>query len=330
MLLWASAFIGIRSAGRSFGPGELALFRLAVGTAVLGVLMAIRRERLPRGRDLLLVGTAGVAWFAVYNLALNAGERRVDAGTAAMLVNVGPLLIVLFAGLILREGFPRALSIGLLVAFAGAVVVGWASSRGGATSLAGVGLCLLAAVTSAAGVIAQKPALVRVSALSATFTGCAIGLLVCLPFTGGLLDTLHTAPAGAVWTVVYLGVFPTAIAFTTWAFALRFTTAGRLGVTTYVVPALVLVLGAMLLHETPPAGAIVGGGLCLAGVAMSRIRGRRPGPGGEPPAEMAPEVTSSAGPAPPEVASGSGPGPPEVSGRRLPVSRPGTRADPPG
>lgn len=251
--------------------------------------MVIRRERLPRGRDLLLVATAGVAWFAVYNVALNAGERRVDAGTAAMLVNVGPLLIVLFAGLLLREGFPRALSVGLLVSFAGAVVVGWATSRGGATSLVGVGLCLLAAVTSAAGVIAQKPALARVSALSATFTGCAIGLLVLLPFTGGLVRTLRTAPAGAIWTVAYLGVFPTAIAFTTWAFALRFTTAGRLGVTTYVVPALVLLLGAVLLHEIPPTGALVGG-LCLAGVAVSRIRRRRPAP----------------------------------------VSRPGSRADPPG
>ena len=50
----------------------------------------------------------GLLWFGVYNVALNEGERYVDAGTAAMLVNVGPILIALLAGVILKEGFrPR-------------------------------------------------------------------------------------------------------------------------------------------------------------------------------------------------------------------------------
>jgi drug/metabolite transporter (DMT)-like permease len=48
---------------------------------------------------------------------LNSGERRVDAGTAAMLVNVGPVLIAILAGLLLHEGFPRALFAGCAVAF---------------------------------------------------------------------------------------------------------------------------------------------------------------------------------------------------------------------
>ena len=50
----------------------------------------------------------GVLWLGVYNVALNAAERRVDAGTAAMLVNVGPILIAILAGTLLHgEGFPR-------------------------------------------------------------------------------------------------------------------------------------------------------------------------------------------------------------------------------
>jgi drug/metabolite transporter (DMT)-like permease len=48
----------------------------------------------PAERNLALVVAAGVVWFGGYNLALNAAEQLVDAGTAAMLVSVGPLLIV--------------------------------------------------------------------------------------------------------------------------------------------------------------------------------------------------------------------------------------------
>jgi drug/metabolite transporter (DMT)-like permease len=76
--------------------------------------------------------------------------------------------------------------------------------------------------------------------------------------------------------MVYLGAVPTAIAFSTWAYALARTDAGRLGVTTYLVPPLVILLAWILLDEVPPFLAVVGGVVCLAGVAVSRRRSRRP------------------------------------------------------
>jgi drug/metabolite transporter (DMT)-like permease len=78
------------------------------------------------------------------------------------------------------------------------------------------------------------------------------------------------APASAVIWTAYLGVFPTAIGFLTWAFALSRTEAGRLGVTTYLVPAVSVVLAWLLLGEVPRLLALFGGALCLAGVAVSR------------------------------------------------------------
>jgi drug/metabolite transporter (DMT)-like permease len=74
--------------------------------------------------------------------------------------------------------------------------------------------------------------------------------------------------------MVYLGVVPTALAFSTWAYALVRMDAGKLGVTTYLVPPLVILLGWLLLDEVPPALAVVGGAVCLAGVALSRRRTR--------------------------------------------------------
>lgn len=101
---WASAFVGIRSAGRTFSPGALSLGRLVVALLVMGIVMLIRGERLPSRADVHAIapalGAAGILWFGAYNLMLNSGERRVDAGTAAMLVNVGPILIAILAGVV--------------------------------------------------------------------------------------------------------------------------------------------------------------------------------------------------------------------------------------
>src|SRR5215210_575863 len=160
--LWASAFVGIRSAGHDLSPGALALGRLLVASAALGAIALARHEALPARRDLRGIAVCGVLWFALYSVALNAAERRVDAGTAAMLVNVGPILIALLAGFILREGFPRALLAGCAIGFAGAVAIGAATSETGDTPSWGAVLCLVAAFAYAGGVVAQKPLLTRV------------------------------------------------------------------------------------------------------------------------------------------------------------------------
>src|SRR3954469_20311489 len=106
VLLWASAFVAIRDAGAAIDAGPLSLARLLVASAVLGLLVAVRREALPPRRDVPRLVLCGLLWFAAYSVVLNTAEQRVDAGTAAMLVNVGPVLIAVLAGLLLREGFP--------------------------------------------------------------------------------------------------------------------------------------------------------------------------------------------------------------------------------
>jgi drug/metabolite transporter (DMT)-like permease len=258
ILAWASAFVAIRGVGEQVGPGALALGRLLVGTAVLGLLLVPRGWIRPTRRQWALLAVCGVGWFGVYNVALNAAEQTLDAGTTAMLVNIGPILIALFAGLFLGEGFPRRLLGGIAVAFAGVVLIGLAT-RGAGADLAGVLLCILAAVTYAVGVVAQKPVLRGLPPLQVTFTACAIGALCCLPWAGALVDDLGSASGGSITGMVYLGAVPTALAFSTWAYALARMDAGTLGVTTYLVPPLVIALGWLLLDEVPPALAVVGG-----------------------------------------------------------------------
>ncbi|MBV8064409.1 MAG: DMT family transporter [Actinobacteria bacterium] len=281
VVLWASAFVGIRSAGRTFSPGALSLGRLAVAVAALAVIGAVRGERLPTREALRAVAwpllVCGLLWFAAYNVALNAGERHVDAGTAAMLVNVGPILIAVLAGIVLGEGFPRTLFAGLAVAFAGVVVIAVASSTHTATT-GGVLLCLAAACAYAAGVVAQKVILRRLTPVQTVFCCAVIGVLATLPFAPQLARQL--GPAHAEGWVAYLGIGPTALGFITWGFALSRTNAGKLAVTTYLVPPISILLGWLWLSESPASLAYLGGALCLGGVALSRRpsgAGRRAG-----------------------------------------------------
>ncbi|GGZ03327.1 DMT family transporter [Streptomyces nitrosporeus] len=280
VVLWASAFVSIRSAGDAYSPGALALGRLLAGTLVLGAILLVRREGLPGRGAWPGIAGSGLLWFGLYMVVLNWGEREVDAGTAAMVVNTGPLLIALLSAGLLGEGLPRRLLAGMAVSFAGAAVVGVSLSGEEGASVLGVLLCLLAAVAYAGGVVAQKPALRHGSALQVTTFGCLTGTVACLPFAGTLVSEAAAAPVPATLNMVYLGVFPTALAFTTWAYALARTTAGRMGATTYAVPALVVLMSWVLLDEIPAPLAVGGGVLCLAGVALSRSRAGRAGRGG--------------------------------------------------
>ncbi len=272
VVLWASAFIAIRSSATHFGPGSLALGRLLVAGAVLGGVLLARREGFPPRAAWAGIVASGLLWFAAYMFALNWGEREVDAGTAAMIVNVGPILMAILGGWLLKEGFPGKLMAGLAVSFAGAVVVGIATSGGGGSSATGVLLCLAAAITYALGVVLQKPALKHASPLQVTTFGALVGAVACLPFAGQLVSEVGRAPVLATAQVVYLGVFPTALAFTTWAYAVSRTTAGKMGATTYAVPVIVVLMSWLFLDEVPTPLALVGGLLCLCGVAVSRMR----------------------------------------------------------
>lgn len=267
--LWASAFVGIRSASRQLSPEALALGRLTIASVALGILVLARREPLPSRRDLLTIAFVGVSWFGLYNIALMEAERRVDAGTAAMLVNVGPILVAILAGIFLREGFPRLLLVGCGVAFVGAVVIGFATSKHLAPSW-GVVLCLAAALFYAVGVVVQKPLLSRVSPLQITWLASTFGALICLPFAGVLASQLPHVQTSVIGWMAYLAIGPMALGFLTWGYALARTTAGRMGSTTYLVPPIAILLGWLLLGETPPLLAIAGGALCLVGVSVAR------------------------------------------------------------
>ena len=281
LVLWASAFVAIRHLGQVVGPGELSLGRLLVASVALGVLLALRsmrrgvRPQMPQARDWPLLLACGVAWFGVYNISLNAAEQRIDAGTTALVIQIGPLVVALLAAVLLAEPLHRWLVIGMVVGFSGVALIAQGSAGAAHLDPLGVGLALVAALTYAVGVLTQKPLLRRIPPLETTFLACLVGAAVCLPWAGDLVVVLRDGSPATLWWIVYLGVFPTAVAFSTWAYALTHTDAGKLALTTFLVPLIATLMAWLALSEVPPALSFVGGALAIAGVLLTRVR-RRP------------------------------------------------------
>src|SRR6188472_360206 len=204
LLLWASAFVAIRHLAGTFSPGSLSLGRLLVGSVCLGAVALGRGLPRPTRGQWVSIVTIGVLWFGIYNVALNAGEQHVDAGTAVMLIQVSPVLVALLAATFLHEQFTLYLGLGLALAFTGVGLIATASGdSSGDRSLLGVVLCLVAAVAYSISLVLQKPLVAKLPAIHVTWLACTVGAVVCLPFVGRLVDQAQDAPVSSSLWLVY-------------------------------------------------------------------------------------------------------------------------------
>jgi drug/metabolite transporter (DMT)-like permease len=270
VLAWSSAFVVIRAVLPVFSPGELAFLRQLVAVPLLAIWMIGQKWLWPTVREWVLIAVFGLTWFSIYIVALNTAEQTIDAGTASFIVNIGPLLIAVGAFMFLGEKLPRNLLSGAVIALAGVGLIAWGTSSSDRVDLVGVLWALVATVTYAVGVLTQKPALQRLSSNQVTLLGAAIALIPLFWWAPEAITTVQSAPIDAIVGAVWLGAIPTALGFGLWGYALKRMPAGRLGVSTYVVPPLVIVESAILLGEWPHPIAIAGGLIALAGVWWSR------------------------------------------------------------
>lgn len=277
IVLWASAFAGIRAALRHFGPEHLSVLRLAVASVVLGAIAALRGGvRRPARADLPALVVVAFTGMTAYQLLLNSGEVSVPAGTASLLVNVSPLFTALLAVMLLGERLSRTARFGIALGFGGAALV--ALSRDGGLGFDARALLVLgAAAAQATFFVAQKRLLVRsrLTAFEVTTWAMWLGTAMALPFAPGLPDAIATAPAGALGAVLFLGAGASALGFVAWAHASARLPVSFAASTLYAIPAVAAAVAWLWLGEAPAALAVAGGAVAIAGVALTAAgRGR--------------------------------------------------------
>lgn len=271
---WASAFPFIRIGLQGLTPLHLASARFGTAAIVVAAWLAYRRPRLPTARDALRFVGCGFFGIAIYNALLNTGETTVAPGAASFIVNSLPIFTALFATIFLGERFNRWAWLGSIFSFAGIGVIA-SGQPGGLLPGAGASLILLAAVCSAAFIVMQRRLIPVYGPLACTAYTILAGALLLAPWLPGALSELSTASARTIQAVVVLGVFPAALGYATWAYALGHFGAARASNFLYLTPAVATALSIVLTGDEMRATTVTGGIMTIAGVAYVAWRGRQ-------------------------------------------------------
>jgi drug/metabolite transporter (DMT)-like permease len=273
LILWASAFAAIRMGLRGFGPGQLALLRFMIASVSLLVYAFIARLPLPALRDVPMLFLMGFLGFTVYHVGLNAGEVSVPAGAASFIIASVPVFSTLLAVIFLGERLTLLGWTGVVVSFLGVSLISLGTGSGLRFEPAAL-FIVLAAIGESLFFVLQKPLLSHYTGLQLTTYTIWTGTVFMMVYLPGLVRQVGRAPMGSLVAVVYLGIFPAAIGYVLWSFALSRADVSRVTSALNVSPVLSLVIAFILLRELPTAVSLVGGIITLTGVVLLNTLGK--------------------------------------------------------
>lgn len=272
IILWASAFPGIRVALLAYSPEHISLLRLLVGSFVLIIIAVITKIPLPELKDIPIILLLGFLGFTVYQVALNYGEQTISAGIASLLVSTTPIFTALLAVFFYREKIGLWGWLGSLIGVCGVAFISVGGSNESFSLNFGIIIVLIAALSESIYFVFQQRYLKKYGAIPFTMYTIWSGTLFMLLFSPGLSEAIMDAPLNATLVILYLGIFPTIIPYFTLSYVTSRTGAAEATSTLYLTSVFAFFIAWIWLGEVPQFSAVIGGLITLIGVFIANIK----------------------------------------------------------
>ena len=293
-VVWGSTYFGIAVAIETMPPFLMATVRFAIAGVILVAFDLLRHpeaRRLPTRRQVVDTILVGGLLIGIGNGFVTFGELTVPSGIAAILIAMDPLWFALFAWLYFREKVPRIVGLAIVIGFAGtALLVAPTGEGANSFDAVGIAILLLAAVGWSHGSIySARKAKLPPSALTASglqmLAGAAATFVEALLVGEPARFHPESFSTASILAFVYLIVFGSMVAFTTYAWLLRNAPLSLVATHAYVNPVVAVALGTVFLAEPLSLRTIIASAIILASVAMivtARNRLGSPAPAEEP------------------------------------------------
>ena len=278
--LWGSTYLAIRYAIESIPPLSSAALRFTLAGLVLAAFLAVRRGPAAlrvTGRQLLSAALIGVLMLLGGNGFVVLSEQYIPTGMSALLVASVPLWIVVWRTVAGDRPNRRTL-LGVLIGFAGLVVLMRPGNGGAHNYVLGVALVVAASVSWAFGSVATKAWLTPpkdpfvASAYQMVFGG--LGCALAAVFHG---EHFHASAitGTSAWATLYLIAAGSLVAFSSYVWLLNNAPISLVSTYAYVNPVVAVALGAIFLSESITLAVVAGGLIVVAGVAVVIATERR-------------------------------------------------------
>ena len=274
MLFWGTTFVSGRVLSQTHHPFSVAFIRFLIATAVL-IPLALSKNQIktPSLKKILGFCLLGLSGVFAYNYFFFSGLKLVEAGRSSVIIAVNPTITALLAAMFFNERLSITKALGVLMAFAGALIV---ISKGSPSQLLTGGFgqgefyisCAVASWVSYT--LLGKQALKSISPLEATTWACSLGALMLLPFAwqNGLATSIVTENWLDWFNFANLGVLATVLGFIWYYEGIRELGAAKASAFINLAPVFAISSGMIFLGESISMSLLGGGVLIATGISL--------------------------------------------------------------
>ena len=274
-VLWASAFPATRYALNYYSPVSLMVLRFSAASLTLLIVGFLKKIKLPKAKDLPMFAASGLTGVFLYMYLFNTGSVSVSAGVSSFIIATSPIFTLVLTRIFLKELVKPICWVGVLVSICGLAAVTLNQVTEFSFDI-GVVLVLGAAISSGTYSTIMRVLTKTYTALEATTYTIIAGTLGTLIFLPVAIREIPDSNLTVNLIVVFMGIFPAAIAYLAWSYALgKAKKTAHVTMFTYLIPFISALLAYVWLRETLSIFTLIGGLVIIAGMLMTNVFDRK-------------------------------------------------------